>query len=210
MSSIPTTTCPSCHASLSDRAPDQARCPFCDAGLPPATVSEVPSAQPGAPPPFRTRGGPDIRALARRQRWTIWLILLVIISYVVMFGPRFPGFGMILVAVVGLLRLVTLALLIIGVVLMLTAQRTHWAVTTICAILMICPCVNLIVLVLVNASVNNTLRRAGLRVGLMGAKKEDVERVLNPALCTGCGYDLTGNVTGRCPECGRPCRPTST
>lgn len=22
--------------------------------------------------------------------------------------------------------------------------------------------------------------------------------------CTACGYDLTGNVTGRCPECGRP------
>ena len=26
----------------------------------------------------------------------------------------------------------------------------------------------------------------------------------NPRLCFGCGYDLTGNATGKCPECGRP------
>src|SRR4051812_10094305 len=26
----------------------------------------------------------------------------------------------------------------------------------------------------------------------------------HPELCPACGYDLTGNVSGRCPECGRP------
>jgi hypothetical protein len=25
--------------------------------------------------------------------------------------------------------------------------------------------------------------------------------------CVKCGYDLTGNVSGICPECGTPCRP---
>ena len=25
----------------------------------------------------------------------------------------------------------------------------------------------------------------------------------NPRFCYGCGYDLTGNVTGQCPECGK-------
>lgn len=25
----------------------------------------------------------------------------------------------------------------------------------------------------------------------------------NPGICRHCGYDLTGNVSGRCPECGR-------
>jgi hypothetical protein len=24
--------------------------------------------------------------------------------------------------------------------------------------------------------------------------------------CWHCGYDLTGNVSGRCPECGKPCK----
>lgn len=25
--------------------------------------------------------------------------------------------------------------------------------------------------------------------------------------CLGCGYNLHGNISGVCPECGRPCRP---
>ncbi|MBN2563246.1 MAG: hypothetical protein JXQ75_20180 [Phycisphaerae bacterium] len=29
-----------------------------------------------------------------------------------------------------------------------------------------------------------------------------------PGLCERCGYDLTGNVSGRCPECGTAVRPT--
>jgi len=28
-----------------------------------------------------------------------------------------------------------------------------------------------------------------------------------PGHCAGCGYNLTGNVSGRCPECGRPASP---
>jgi predicted amidophosphoribosyltransferase len=27
-----------------------------------------------------------------------------------------------------------------------------------------------------------------------------------PGCCQRCGYNLTGNVTGRCPECGTPTR----
>lgn len=30
------------------------------------------------------------------------------------------------------------------------------------------------------------------------------------AACPGCGYDLTGNVSGVCPECGRPVGSTAT
>ena len=28
-----------------------------------------------------------------------------------------------------------------------------------------------------------------------------------PGHCQKCGYDLTGNVSGKCPECGNPCEP---
>lgn len=30
-----------------------------------------------------------------------------------------------------------------------------------------------------------------------------------PHLCNQCGYDLTGNTSGRCPECGQSMQPTS-
>lgn len=31
-----------------------------------------------------------------------------------------------------------------------------------------------------------------------------VDRLALPGFCAACGYDLTGNVSGRCPECGTP------
>ena len=92
--------------------------------------------------------------------------------------------------------------MIIGVVLVLNAQGTHPIVTVLCAVVMIAPCGNFLLLILINQSVIRTLRRAGLHVGFMGVKDEEVERVLDPALCRGCGYNLTGNVSGVCPECG--------
>lgn len=32
-------------------------------------------------------------------------------------------------------------------------------------------------------------------------------RTVKPYNCRDCGYDLTGNVSGRCPECGASCMP---
>jgi len=69
---------------------------------------------------------------------------------------------------------------------------------------MLAPCVNLFVLLLINASATRTLRRAGVRVRFMGVDPDELERALNTDLCKGCGYNLTGNVSGICPECGRP------
>lgn len=102
-----------------------------------------------------------------------------------------------------LLRFVIYVLMIVGVVLLLTAQGKHPVIIIACGVLMLAPCANLLLLVLVNMSVTRTLRRAGLHVGLMGVKGEEVERIVNPELCSGCGYNLTGNVSGYCPECGR-------
>ncbi len=31
-------------------------------------------------------------------------------------------------------------------------------------------------------------------------------RRIDPGHCQQCGYNLTGNVSGKCPECGNPCR----
>lgn len=146
---------------------------------------------------------PDLRKLAKRQRWLIWLVLMGILSQ---FLPLFllGQFGMIVVTILFLVHLVVYVLMIVGVVLLLVAQGSHVLVIILCGILMVAPCGNLLLLVLINMSVTRTLRRAGLKVGFLGVDPEGLERVLDPMLCTTCGYNLTGNVTGLCSECGTP------
>jgi hypothetical protein len=94
-------------------------------------------------------------------------------------------------------------LAVVGIVLVLVAQGTHPLVTVLAGLVMIAPCANVIVMLLVSGSVDRTLQKAGVRVGFMGVNESDLERALDPMLCKGCGYNLTGNVTGLCPECGR-------
>ena len=144
----------------------------------------------------------DIRKLARRQRWMIWLILLAIVWQLLgafLFWHRAVGHVSFLA-----IHLAAYLPLVVGLVLLLTAQGKHILMIIIGGLLMFSPCASLLLLLLVNMSVTNTLRNAGLRIGLLGVKKEDMERLLNFELCFGCGYNLTGNVSGRCPECGRP------
>jgi hypothetical protein len=44
---------------------------------------------------------------------------------------------------------------------------------------------------------------AGCYVGYMGNRPHKLRRErLSKGLCVRCGYDLTGNVNGVCPECG--------
>ncbi len=144
---------------------------------------------------------PDIRKLARRQRWILWLVLASVLSQFLMFMPL-GGMYAIVHVIVTLLWLASYVLMIVGVVLLLTARGSHVLIIILCGILMVAPCANLLLLLLVNMGVTRTLRRAGLHVGFMGVKEEQLERVLRDDLCTACGYNLTGNVSGVCSECG--------
>jgi hypothetical protein len=146
---------------------------------------------------------PNLRKLARRQRWMLWLVLAALLSYGLLFLP-WGEYGLVVASLATLLQLVIAVLMILGVILLLTAQGNHIVVVILCGFLMLAPCGNLVVLLFVNMSVTRTLRRAGLHVGLMGVVPDELERILNPGLCNGCGYNLTGNVSGYCPECGRP------
>ena len=145
---------------------------------------------------------PDIKRLAARQRWLLWL---AVVAIALQFAPLLVGLGrsgMWIALAAMALQLVMYVVLIVGVVLLLVAQGNHIAMVIACGILMLAPCGNLLVLLLVNMSVTRTLRRAGLRVGLLGVDPKEVERIINPGLCSSCGYDLTGNTSGVCPECG--------
>ena len=148
---------------------------------------------------------PDLRKLARRQRWIIWLFLGVFVlqcvpPFLIFQGGNIPGYFLL----IGLLHVGLWIALLAGAVLLLTAQGSHPVIVVLVGLLMILPPLNFLILLLVNQSVTRTFGRAGVRVGLMGVNAEDLERALNPWSCKGCGYDLTGNISGVCPECGRP------
>lgn len=147
---------------------------------------------------------PDLRKLAKRQRWLIWLILITVFTQFAQFSPIIgrligPYIGLFII-----LQVILWILGVIGIVMVVIAQGTNPAVTALTGLFMLAPCANILLLLLVSSSVNRTFKRAGIRVGLMGVNETDLERALNPMLCKGCGYDLTGNTSGICPECGRP------
>ena len=143
----------------------------------------------------------DLRLLARRQRWLLWLIGAALVMHAIPVGLWYlqvPTKIFPIQALQMILRLVAA----IGIVAVMRANGDGVASQIACGLLMFIPCGDLIVLFAVNFFVTATLQRAGLPLGLLGVSAEAVERHLNSNLCRGCGYDLTGNVSGRCPECG--------
>lgn len=53
--------------------------------------------------------------------------------------------------------------------------------------------------------VSRLLRKAGVRVGFLGASNEELRR-LQTGVCFHCGYDMAGLPTAMCPECGKESR----
>ena len=187
--------CPFCQQQLPGGGVSPAGCcPFCGKALQdqPAQTSFVVK-------------GVDIRLVAKRQRMLLWLILAMLVMQFVPFMAMQAGqIGAVTAALIPILSLVVLVFVVIGVVMMLAALQRYIILIILFAILMIAPCINLLVLLIANSMATRALRAAGLRVSLMGVKDEDVVRLLSPNLCRQCAYDLTGNVSGRCPECGTP------
>jgi hypothetical protein len=119
------------------------------------------------------RREPNIRKLAQRQRWLIWLVLVSIISQ---FFPLTPlgSYGMFVAIAFSIVAILVYVFMIVGVVLLLSAHGTHIVLIILCGILMMAPCGNLLLLLLVNQVVTRTLKRAGLHVGLLGVRPEEV------------------------------------
>lgn len=155
--------------------------------------------------PF-VRGRYDIRLVARRQRRLIWIFLASLITF--FFSCLTPGFTTIagnplLELAITFLILGLNVLVIIGAILLMRSLRTAIPMLVLVSILMLVPLLSLIILLLENRRATIILRKVGIPVGFMGVKDEVVVRLLAPNLCRQCGYDLTGNVSGICPECGK-------
>jgi len=150
---------------------------------------------------------PDLRKLAARQRWLLWIVaaqlMVSAMPYFVMYAlPATPVADLAMLVMTGLQLASAIAVLVVGVLVM-SADGTHTAMIVVVAILLLAPCANLLVLLFLNRGATRRLKTAGIRVGFMGANQDDVERAVNFELCKGCGYNLTGNTSGVCPECGQ-------
>jgi len=146
---------------------------------------------------------PDIRKLAKRLTLLQWLILAILVLQLASLLPwlRATPYAMEIRAVLTVLCSIAA---LVAVILVMSAGGDNIVMIVLCAILALAPCVNIFLLLAVSSSAQTTLKRAGLRVRLMGVRADEVERLLNPNLCGSCGYNLTGNTTGICPECGQP------
>ena len=141
---------------------------------------------------------PDIRKLARRQRWLQWIFLTSIVLAVL--SSVAPGqYGVILKPAWIAFCILTW----VGLVRVMLVDGTHPITIVLSSIFMMTSpqLVILPVFLLVSIGAVYKLHQAGLHQGFMGVDPEEVERILNVALCTKCGYSLRGLTENRCPEC---------
>lgn len=147
----------------------------------------------------------SMRQVARLRRWFLWSIFILLFIYI--FGFPFAMFSMFFNSEVPFLAitialLITYQLIIVGVVLASTALGAGRMKILFLGFLAAIPYLNLIALIGVAVLATRLLQHAGIRVGIW-ANRGDIERVMNSLQCSECGYNLFGNVSGRCPECGR-------
>jgi hypothetical protein len=144
-----------------------------------------------------------LRLVAKRQRRLLWVILaLLVLQFAPFMVMRSGQIGSVATASLAILSLVILIVALIYFVRLLAALQEPTVGIAFLVVLMCAPCINIMVVLLVNSMATRALRSVGLKVGFLGVKDEDVVRMLSPDLCRQCAYDLTGNISGRCPECG--------
>jgi len=148
----------------------------------------------------------ELRLVADRYRTLQWFFLAAFLgqsSLLVMLdsgGRVGVGGGVLIVLFCGILHWYAGR----AMVWLLRALRKSPTAIAICACLMPVPAVNLAVMAVASSQAATALRKAGIRVGIFGVSDQKVLAHRNLNLCRQCGYDLTGNVSGRCPECGVP------
>jgi hypothetical protein len=108
----------------------------------------------------------EVLCIAKHQKTIIWLILLSIPAYVaVVFIPFLP----LIVGIISLFFIYQLAAAL--------KASAPW----LWVVLALIPCVGLIALLVINSSATSALKARGIRVGLMGARKDDLDKIASSA-----------------------------
>ncbi len=149
--------------------------------------------------PVFTPGGVDLRDVARFQRWLVRIFPLVICADLFWILPPTPFVSWIEPMV---FHLVVVLVALVYEVRLLIALNCPIGTGCLYFLLTFIPFLNLVVLFLTNARAIETLKAAGIRVGVMGVSDSAARAAMESNLCKKCGYNLTGNASGICPECG--------
>lgn len=116
-------------------------------------------------------------AVARYQRWLNLVMLGNIAIIIVALGVDDGGPPQ---ASVGFVWMI-LTFAAIAAVFLLARAATNLVLALLCGFLMLVPCLNVLVMLVLSWKATGTLRKAGVRVGLLGASEKAVRQALAPS-----------------------------
>jgi|GEM_PF-3336712 len=143
--------------------------------------------------------------LARDQRILAWLTVLFAAAHVaLLFSDTSPG--RIVVGAISIAGMIWVGLYLacaVAVGVIASQLRMKPAIVLLIGILAFVPFVSLLPIIAVQARLNRFWKSVGLRPTVFGVDPAMAEGLQHGTRCAGCGYNLQGNESGVCPECGR-------
>lgn len=153
----------------------------------------------------------EVLAVASAQKLVLWTLVTAIVlniaSQAISLGlkqqPVEPqllilfGFGLMVMGIA------IIIVQIYSVIKLCLALHEGWA-TIIDVLVQFIPCANLILILFLNGRATAFLKKNGVRVGLMGASRAELDRYMQRSdrTCSGCGEPLDADAD-RCPVCGK-------
>ncbi len=188
--------CTNCNQITEDHIAAVDGCMYCGAGY-----------GGGRPPQKSIHYGVDLVKLAYAQRLALVLaastvLLPAAVALSVLPSPAGPVASMWSLVLLWIYALVAIA----AAALIVWRGRVMDAglvATLFEALVAMLPAFGTIAMLATFARIHAFFRDTPVMLRWYGADIESARRAQNPSLCPGCGYDLTGNVSGICPECGR-------